>query len=119
MVLPAAAADGGGHSGGDGEDEADEQRGDGELDGVGVAGGNEMDDRIVEADGAAEVAVEDALPVVQVLDGEGLVEAVLVAERGEVGDGCSLAEHLLDGVAGDEMNEQEDERDDDPDYGKG
>jgi hypothetical protein len=43
----------------------------------------------------------------------------LVAECGEIGGGCSLAEHLLDGVAGDEMDEEEDERDDDPDDREG
>jgi hypothetical protein len=42
-----------------------------------------------------------------------------VAEGGEVGGGCSFAEHLLDGVAGNEMNQKEDERDDDPDDGEG
>lgn len=63
--------------------------------------------------------MEDALPVAQVLDAKGLVEAVLVAEGGQIGGGSSFAEHLLDGVAGDEMDEQEDERDDDPDDGEG
>ena len=119
VVLPAAAASGRKDSGGNGEDQAEDECGEGELDGVGVAGRDEVEDRVVEADAAAEVAVENALPVVEVLDCEGLVEAVLVAEGGEIGGGCSLAEHLLDGVAGNEMDEQEDERNDYPDDGEG
>ena len=42
-----------------------------------------------------------------------------MTELGEVGGGSSLTEHLLNGVAGDEVYQEEDERDDDPDYGKG
>lgn len=119
MILPTAAARSCENARGDGEDEAEDQCGEGEFDGIGVAGRDQVEDGVVEADTAAEVAVEDALPVVQILDCEGLVEAVLMAERGEVGGSCSFAEHLLDGVAGDEMDEEEDERDDDPDDGKG
>jgi len=43
----------------------------------------------------------------------------LMAEGGEVGCGCAIAEHLLDGVAGDEMDEQENDGDDDPDDWEG
>ena len=46
------------------------------------------------------------------------VETVGVAERVDVGGGGAFAEHLDDGVAGDEVDEQEDDRDDDPQDGQ-
>jgi hypothetical protein len=67
----------------------------------------------------AEVEARDAVPVVEVLLAEGDVEAVGVAEGGDVSGGCSFAEHLLDGVSGDEVDEEEDEGDDEPDDGDG
>lgn len=73
----------------------------------------------MQADGLPQIAVEDVAPVVEILGVEREIEAELVAHGREVAGGCSFAEHLLDGVAGDEMDEQEDERDDDPDYGEG
>ena len=119
VVLPAGTADGGHDSGGDGEDQAQQQGGDRQFDGVGVACGDEVQDCVIEPDGPAQVAVEDVAPVVQILDVERQVKPVLVAQGGEVACGCAFAEHLLDWVAGDEMDEQEDERDDYPDYGEG
>ena len=73
----------------------------------------------MQAEGLAEVGVEDAAPVVDVLGAERGVEAVGVAEGGDVGGGGAFAEHLDDGVAGDEVDEEEDDRDDDPEDGEG
>ncbi len=73
----------------------------------------------MQAQGAAEVAVQDAPPVVEVLGGEGDVEAVGVAEAGDVGCGSAVAEHLDDGVAGDEVDHEEDDRHDDPQHRQG
>ena len=44
--------------------------------------------------GLAEVAVEEAAPVVEVLGVERGVEAVGVAEGGEIAGGGAFAEHL-------------------------
>ena len=108
-VLPARAMQRGEDSGGDGECEADEQRGEREGERVGVALQHEVGDGVVQAEGLAEVGVEDAVPVVRILLAEGRVEAVGVAEGVDVGGGCAFAEHLDDGVAGDEVDEQEDD----------
>ena len=78
----------GGDSGGDGSEQCDDERGDGELEGVGIARGHQMGDGIVEADGVAEVDVEDSAPVAEILRAEGHIEAVGVAERGDVGGGA-------------------------------
>ena len=101
-------------AGGDGRRDADEKRREGESEGVGIALQDEVGDGVVEAEGLAEVGVEDAVPVVGVLLAERSVEAVGVAEGGDVGGSGAFAEHLDDGVAGDEVDEQEDDRDDDP-----
>jgi hypothetical protein len=63
--------------------------------------------------------VEDSVPVVAVLLAERCVEAVGVAECCDVGGGSSFAEHLDDGVAGYEMDEQEDDGDNNPEYWEG
>ena len=44
FVLPLAAMEGGGDSGGDGEDQAEDQCGDGQFNGVGIAGGDQVED---------------------------------------------------------------------------
>jgi hypothetical protein len=62
--------------------------------------------------------VENSAPVVQVLRPERLIVAVLVAQGADVGRGCALAEHLEDGVAGNQVNEQKNERDHQPDNRK-
>ncbi len=78
-----------------------------------------MGDGIVETDRHAQVAVEDAGPIVDVLGPEGLVEAVLVAQGGDVGGGGAFAEHLQDRVAGNEVDEEENQGNHDPDHGEG
>ncbi|HME37181.1 MAG TPA: hypothetical protein VKF84_18260, partial [Candidatus Sulfotelmatobacter sp.] len=61
----------------------------------------------------------DAFPVMQVLFSKRGVEAVGVARGGDVGGGSAFAEHLRDGVSGDQVDEEEDEADDQPDDGEG
>jgi hypothetical protein len=74
--------------------------------------GNELSDGLVVAEGASEIPVQNAFPVAEVLLAKGGVEAVDVAGGGDVGGRRALAEDLLDGVSGDEVDEQEDEADD-------
>lgn len=59
------------------------------------------------ADGVPEIAVQDAVPVMEILGAMRQIERVLVAQGGDVGRGCDLAQHLLNRVAGDQVNEQE------------
>jgi hypothetical protein len=73
----------------------------------------------VEAEGLAEIAVEQAVPVIRVLDMKRQIKAVQVTEGIDVGGSGAFAEHLSDGVAGDEMDEKKDDGDDDPENGKG
>ncbi len=87
---------GGAHSRGDGEDDRDEQRSQREPQRVRIALGDESRDRLVVADGAAEVPVQHAFPVMQVLFAERSVEAVGVACGGDIGGRRAFAEHLRD-----------------------
>ncbi len=114
-----SAVEGGVDAGGDGDGDADQQRGEGEGEGVGIALGDEVGDGVVQAEGLAEVGVENAAPVVEVLRVERGVEAVGVAEGGDVGGGGAFAQHLDDGVAGDEMDQEEDDGDYYPEDGEG
>ena len=118
-VVPAIAALGGAHSRGDGEDDRDEQRRQRELQRVGIALGDEARDGLVVAKGAAEIAVQNAFPVMQVLLAERSVEAVGVARGLDVGGRRAFAEHLRDGISGDQVDEQEDEANHQPDDWEG
>ena len=79
----------------------------------------EMRHGLVVAEGLSEVAVEDTFPVAEILLAKRHVEAVGVAGSLDVGRGCAFAEHLLDGVTGDEVDEQKNEGDDEPEYWEG
>ena len=103
-IVPAVAAAGGADSGGDGEDDRDEEARQREAQRVRIALRQKFGDRLVVADRAAEVAVEDAFPISDVLFAERGVEAEGVTRRGNVGRWGAFAEHLLDGVAGDEVD---------------
>jgi hypothetical protein len=94
--------------------DTDEKSGDGESERVGVALQDEVGDGVVEAKRLAEVDVEQAVPVTRVLLAEWGIEAVRVTERGDVGGCGAFAEHLDDGIAGHEVDKQEDDRDNHP-----
>ena len=61
----------------------------------------------------------DALPVSDVLLAERGVEAVGVAGGSNIRWRRAFAEHLLDGVSGNEVDKQEDQRHDEPDHRQG
>jgi hypothetical protein len=114
LVEPAPAPHGGQNAGRQSQRQAETQCGQRERQRVGVARGDQAGNRRVQADGAAQVAVQDAGPVVQVLRQERQIEAVLVAQ-GRCRLACALAQHLQNGVAGDQVNEQKDQRNHQPD----
>src|ERR1700733_7187195 len=78
-----------------------------------------MRDALVIAKGWSQVAVEDAAPVVNVLLAEWSVETVEMTRGGNVGGRRAFAQHLLNGISGDEGDEQEDKTDDQPDDRQG
>jgi len=60
-----------------------------------------------------------ALPVMQILFSQRSIEAIRMAQCSSVGGQCTFAEHLLDGVSGDEMDQEKDEAHDEPDHRQG
>jgi hypothetical protein len=71
-----------------------------------------MRNRLVVAERRSKVTAKDSLPVPDVLLAEWPVEPIGVASGLDIGGWRSFAEHLLDGVSGDEVDEKEDEGDD-------
>ncbi len=118
-VRPAIAMESGEDAGGKAKGHPNKQSGKGQFEGIGIPLNDEVEDGVVEAEGLAEVGVNEASPISSVLGGERLVEAVGVAECGDVGGGGTFTEHLGDRVAGDEMDKEEDDGDNKPQNGQG
>ena len=74
-----------------------------------------MSDILVEAQRLAHVAVDDAAPIVDVLLAQGRIEPVSVTGGGNVDRSGALAEHLLNGIARDQVNQKKYHRHDQPD----
>jgi hypothetical protein len=68
----------------------------------------------VQTEGLAEVGVEDSAPVVEVLRMDRGVEAIGMAQDRDVGGGGAFAKHLDDGVARNQVDQEEDDGDYDP-----
>jgi hypothetical protein len=68
LIERAPSAHGGEQAGGQSQREAESQRRKGERKGVRIAGGDEVSHRVMQADRSAEIAVEDAVPVAQILN---------------------------------------------------
>jgi hypothetical protein len=79
---------------------------------------DELRNRLVIAYGAAKVAVQHAFPVVEVLISQRSVEAIGVTSGRDVGSRSAFAEHLRDWIAGDEVDQQENQAYDQPDHGQ-
>jgi hypothetical protein len=74
---------------------------------------------LVVAEGASEIAVENAFPIADVLRAEWKIEAVGVAGFGDLDRRRAFAEKLLNGISGDDVDEEEDDGDDQPDDWEG
>lgn len=98
---------------------ADEERGQRQFDGVGVAVEHQRGDALAHAQRLAEIAVQHAFPIVDVLHVQRQIEAILMTQGGHVSGARAVAQHLLDGVAGHQMNQEENERDHQPQHGQG
>ena len=113
-----AATIGGEDSGGNGDGGADEKSAEGELERGGIALKDDAADRRLEFEGLAEIAAEELLEIVAVLREKGLIEIQGVAELGDFSGRGAFAEHLLDGIAGDDVNHEEDQSEDEPKRGE-
>jgi len=118
-IVPVITAPGGTHPRRNGQKNRNQERSDRQLQSVGVALDEQFADTLVVADGDAQVAVQDALPVVQVLLSERKVEAVGMSRGLEVGGWRAFSEHLLNGVAGHQVDQEKNKRDHQPEDGQG
>jgi hypothetical protein len=64
----------------------------------------------MQANRNAKVAMQHAAPVVDILRAKSLVQSNLVPQRGAVGGAGSVAQHHIDGIAWNQMDEEEDQR---------
>ena len=86
------------------------------MQGVGITLRNQARDTLVETQRWAQIAVQHAFPVIQILPAQRKIEAVGVARGLHIGYGSAFAQHLQNGIAGHEMNQKEHKRDDQPDH---
>ena len=77
-----------------------------------------MADILIEAQRASHVAVHQAAPIVHVLLPQRNIQPVGMTRRGDVSGYRSFAQHLLDGIARHQVNQQEDHRHYQPDHGQ-
>ena len=90
------------------DDDRDRHGGGGERQRVGQPLQDQVEHRLLAADGVAEVAMEQAPEEVQVLDADRLVEAEVAADRLDLlrRRALALGVHDLDGIARHEMDQQ-------------
>ena len=74
-------------------------------------------DRLIETERTAKVSAQNAFPVIHILLGQRDIESIGVAGGLHVGTGCAFSQHLLDGIAGNKMDQQENNGNHQPDYG--
>lgn len=97
---------------------ADNESEDSQFECGGIVREDDLGDRLLKAKRLAEIPAKNAAEKVDVLNADGPVEAEGVAKLGEVFGAGAFAEHLLNGIAGDEMSEQENHGDDEPQGGE-
>ena len=93
-----------------------QQRCQGQLQRVWIALSDQARDALVETQRWAQIAMQHAFPVVQILPAQGKIKTVGMAGGLHIGHRRAFAQHLKNGVAGHEMNQKENERDNQPDH---
>ena len=105
-------------AGGNSDERADQERDRGEFKSGGIVFDDDFQHGLLEAEGFAEVSVQDAGEVAAVLHGEWQIEAQRVAKLREVFGAGAFAEHLSDRIAGNDVCEEENHGQDEPQRGK-
>ena len=114
-----AATVGGEDSGGNGDGGADEESEEGELERGGIALEDDAADGCLKFEGLTEIATEELLEIVAVLCEERLIEIESVAKLRDFAGRGAFAKHLLDKIAGDDVNHEKDQSEDEPERWKG
>ena len=119
VIGTRAAFVGGEEAGGNADGGADQERDDGEFERGGIVFEDNLRDRLLEAKGFAEIAVDDAAEIAAVLHGD-------AAGRGRARGGAACRSSArapspsicCDGIAGNDVREEEDHGEDEPERGK-
>lgn len=119
MVRRSASIFGSVHPCGDGNCRANEQRKEGRLKGRGISREHDARHGLLKADRFAEVPAHDASEIAAILHGNRQIEAKRVAKLLKIFGPCHFAEHLLNGVAGHDVRQQENHGEDQPQSGQG
>src|SRR4029077_242046 len=115
-VVPIIATPGRVNAGRYGEHNHNQQRGQRELQGVGIALAQESADTLVVAQRDPEIALQHALPIIQILLAEWEIESIGMPCGLQVRRRGAFSQHLLDGIARDEMDQEKYERHYQPDH---
>src|SRR5579862_62094 len=107
------------HSGGNRQNNSYKERRQGYLQGIRIAPGNQLRHALVIAERGAEIAVQHAFPIVDILFPQRRIETIGVARGSDICRWRTLAEHLLNRISGNQVNQKKDQRHYQPDYGQG
>src|ERR1700722_8876198 len=114
-VIPSVAPLRRAHSGRNREQHRNQKGRQSQLQGVRIALRDQVGYALVESQGRPQIAAQNAFPIVQILPAERKVEPVGVTGGLYVGYRSAFSKHLQDGIAGDQVDQQEHQRDDQPD----
>jgi hypothetical protein len=94
-------------SGGNGDQQPEDEAGNAERNRDRKAGDDEICHRLIGAERSSQVALQEIADPVEVLDGQGAIEAILLRQRIDGVGRCILAQDHRGDVAAGPANEQE------------
>src|SRR5712692_1004410 len=114
-IVPAVSALGGADARRNRKQHRDHQRCDGQLQRIRIALRNQASYILVVTQRQAQVAVQHAFPVIEVLRTQWEIKSIGVTGGLNIRRGSAFAEHLLNGIAGNQVDKKKDQRNDEPD----
>ncbi len=106
------------HSSRYGDSGADEKSAESKLERGRIALEDDAADRRLKFEGLAEIATEELLEILAVLCEERLIEIEGVAKLDDFSGCGAFAEHLLDGIARDDVDHEKDQSENEPERGE-
>ncbi len=119
LILPASAMQRCRNARGNRQQQRKQQGGRSQLDGVGITRQHQMRDRIVQPQRVSQVAVQNPTPVMEILLPKRRVQPVSMPQRDNVRRTRALAQHLLNRIARNKMNQEKNNRHYQPHHGNG
>ncbi len=85
---------------------------------IGIARQDQFCNRSIEAKRLTEIAVQHTVPIANILSAQRDIQAIRVAQCADIGGRRSLPQHLLHRIAGNKVDQKENQRHHDPQYGQ-